>query len=418
MAWSRSFPVSLALLTALDPGAWAQATTSLPTIKSNSKAIKILDGDDALHGELVPDLNPDTYVYHPSPKAKTISFITDLDRIDFQVEPGETYDFVILFEGRVYPQRIAPTGPNQARYKGSNSGNESGDVIPFRLEGNAIHVEGRLNGSEILDLIFDTGASICVLSEAGRAKGAKNRDGTENRLEVSGTVIENTPVSFIDYRGGLRADGVLGYNCFLGKVVKIDYEKSEMAVYDKLPSIPESYQKTDLIWRGANTLVEVKLKADGVEAKTLALFDTGSRWSLSLSKSDPFVKKFFDTLPSLGARRSAMASGHRVTSKVVEIPDVTLAGASLRNAQADLEDPGGEQGLPLNIIGNDLLKRFNVVIDYQKSEVHLAPNHLSGSPYNPVFDWRIMYWGAAGLLAAFALALFWYSRRQRTVLSH
>jgi len=205
-------------------------------VKARSKSITIIDGDDRLVGEIVPELDVDTYVYHPSGKPKTISFITDVDQIDFRVAPGDVVDFSIeleepLQEKRICPQRLSPVDPQGVKYRGpansAGGGGASGDVIAFTLGPNhAIHFQGTINGSGPLDLIFDTGASIGVLSEQGKAKGAKIVEGKNNRFSFAGIEVENVPISLIDYAGSLQADGVVGYNCFAGKVVKIDCGKN------------------------------------------------------------------------------------------------------------------------------------------------------------------------------------------------
>ena len=102
-----------------------------------------------------------------------------------------------------------------------------------------------------------------------------------------------------------------------------------------------------------------------------------------------------------------MASGTAVTNKTVELPALAIAGTTLPKVQADLEYPSPGEGLHFNILGNDILKRFNVIIDYQRSLVYLKPNRHFADPYNSVFDMRILFATGSliliGLLAAYAL---------------
>ncbi len=390
----------------------AQVDTAQPhetrTLKARSRSLTIIDGDDRLVGQIVPELDVDTYVYHPSAKAKTISFITDVEQLDFRVEPGEVVDFLIELEEpsqkkQLCPQRLSPVDPQGVRYRGSEKNAASGgDVIAFTLGPNhAIHFQGSINGSEPLDLIFDTGASVGVLSEQGRAKGASLAEGKSNRYSFAGIEIENVPVVFIDYRGSLKADGVVGYNCFMGKVVKIDYTAKQMAVMDALPNV-DGYQKIDLSWQGAGTFVPITLRSDGREYETRALFDTGSKWSLSLCMNEPFVQRNIDQIPSVGTRYGRMTSGQRIKNKVVVLEKLRVGGLAMNDVQADLEVASRQAGLAFNILGNDLLRRFDVVIDYQKSEIYLKPNGLRDEPYNavPMSEW--VYWCGGALVIALA----------------
>ncbi|OYU93240.1 MAG: clan AA aspartic protease, partial [Bacteroidetes bacterium B1(2017)] len=38
--------------------------------------------------------------------------------------------------------------------------------------------------------------------------------------------------------------------------------------------------------------------------------------------------------------------------------------------------------IPMKVFGNDLLKRFNVIFDFQKNEIYLKPNGLRKMNYN------------------------------------
>jgi hypothetical protein len=412
--------ITLLNLGCIFQGALAAAETQhqplSTTVKAHSKKITIIDGDDTLAGEVAPELNPDVYVYHPTAMEKTVSYITDVDRIDFHVEPGQSYDFAVLLDDQICNQKLSPTDPLGPRYSGVHDREPAGDVIPFKLApNNTIQIKGCLNGSQSLDLVFDTGASVGVLSDQGQAKGAKFVAGPNNRFDIDGIVIDQAPVIFIDYRGALKADGVLGYNCLVGKIVTIDYDRGVMIVRDKLPPLEDAYRKTKLVWRGAKTCVELSLNSGGQEHNALALFDTGSKWSLSLCQDDPIFQHSFDELPAIGTRRGKTASGQSVSSKVVEFPELKIAGIAMRNAQADLEFPTAKPGLSFNILGNDFLKRFNAILDYQRSEVYLKPNGLQFQPYNSAFNPTVLYW-AVGAVVVSLMAGYWLVRRRTRLL--
>ncbi len=143
-----------------------------------------------------------------------------------------------------------------------------GDVIAFTLGPNhAIHFQGSINGSEPLDLIFDTGASIGVLSDQGKAKGVSVTHGKTNRYSFAGIELDNAPIVFIDYDGSLQADGVVGYNCFMGKIVKIDYTAMQMVIMDALPESVVGYKKVELSWQGWGRLCQLPSPSMGANMK-------------------------------------------------------------------------------------------------------------------------------------------------------
>jgi hypothetical protein len=344
--------VALALVVLL-PAPSSLAGPAALVIDSRSRQIRIVDGDDVQAGVLVDGLDPDIYVYHPSPRPKRVSYVTDAGRADFDVVPGRTYDFAIRYQGRLYPQRLTGSDPAQSVYVGAAQRPGRVDSMPFRLgPNNAIHLQARLNGSPPLDFIFDTGASISVLTEAGVAKGARALPGNRNLLAFGGATVSRTPVKYIDYRGKLKADGVIGFNTLLGKVVEVDYDKGIFRISSTRPSPRPGYRKVEFVWRGANSLVPLELRAGGKSRQVLALFDTGSKWSLSLNNRDALALGS-DELPVLGSRSAVKADGSRVASKVVALPSVAIAGFGLPGVQADVERSGGASALPFNIVGND-----------------------------------------------------------------
>ena len=395
----------------------SSAQEQLEAINATSKAITILDGDDKLTGLIVPELELDVYVYHPTLRPKTVSIVTDVDRLDVTVEPGKSYDFTILFDGKRCRQRLSPVHPDGVVYRSKQVGS-SADSIPFTLGPNhAIQFKGSINKSQQLDLIFDTGASICVLSEEGRAKGARIVQGPKNEIELAGMTISNSDMVYIDYRGNLHADGVVGYNAFPGKVVHIDYERGLFSVSDQLPEL-DGYVKSELHWRGAGTFLPITLHHRNSSSTTLALFDTGSKWSLSLTDDDAFSRENYLTVDKLGWRTGVMVDGTRISSKVFKLDRLFIAGLAFNHVQAELEEPSNRPGLTFNILGNDFLRRFNLAIDYRESVVYLRPNAFANESYNSIFDLNsTIVLGFLTLGVVISGLAYWRPRPKRSVKS-
>jgi hypothetical protein len=408
-----SRPLSLFLcLFLLAGGAWAQ--NDLPVIRATSKQIKILDGDDLRHGELVPGLKPDVYPYHKSAAAKRVVYYTDVDSIAFDVEPGDTYDFVILLNGKdsCY-QQLSAVNPYKIEY--SRSAHKKGqgtDTIPFTLgANNAIHIKGTINGSDSLDLIFDTGASVEVLSDGGAGKGVKLQP--NNRMEVAGLSWQKVPVTYIDYNGSLRADGVIGYNAFEDKLVEIDYDKGIMVIHHQSFAPGNGYRATPIVWREANSFIEAEVVLNGKRCKGLFLFDTGSKWAISANHAFASNNNLYEGMKKLGTRRAKGVNGVSIKSHSFLLPTFMIAGIPLHDIPLDLELEAKEGSLAFNILGNDVLKRFNVIVDYQKSIIYLKPNSLVNTPYNQsVLEPMIIAIGAV-VLAVLIGGYFLYRKRTR-----
>ncbi|MEP7196518.1 MAG: pepsin/retropepsin-like aspartic protease family protein [Saprospiraceae bacterium] len=365
------------------------AQEKLTFIKATSTKIKILDGDDLREGDLAPELKPDIYAYHKSFRQKKIVFYTDVDSISFVVNPGDIYNFAVLLNNKdTCYQRLTFENPNKVFYSRLSQKNSlTNDTIQFVLgANNAIHIKGKLNNSDILDLIFDTGASLGVLSEEGSRKKARLDKANKNKFEFSGITIENSPAIFVDYNGGLKADGVIGYNAFEDKIVEINYDKSIIVIHNSNDNISKSYSVIDMIWRGSGLFIEGILNIKNKKHNGLFLFDTGSKFALSLTKDFATTNQLYDVMPKVGTRRGRGVNGKTIKSNTVNLPQLIIADLSLENVPIDLELQSDNEGLDKNILGNDVLKRFNVILDYKNGLIYLQTNSLASNAYSKSSD--------------------------------
>ena len=392
----------------------AMGQQDMPFIQATSKKIKVLEADYLQDGELVPDLNPDTYYFHPSAYRKKIAYYTDKDSLVLWAKAGDTFDFAIVLNGKdTCYQRVTSDNPNKVLYMSSNKGLVN-DTLSFVLgPNNAIHLKGKINRSKVLDLIFDTGASIGVLSEEGKAKQAALRSDNKNEIEIGNITIHNSPVSYIDYRGGLKADGVVGYNAFEGKVVEINYDKNILVIHQGTFDT-KGYKSTEMKWRGSAMFVEGAIEGKNKRHKGLFLFDTGSKWALSLNKAFAIENNLYEAFEKIGTRRAKGADGKTIKSNTVKLPALYIAGLLLPNVPADLERPEGSEGsLAFNILGNDVLKRFNVILDYKNGLLHLKPNRLQNAPYTKTLDEKDLVLIAVLIIGLVFPAFLFYRRAKR-----
>jgi len=124
------------LLVVVAVAAAVAAQDKLPTIKSNSRAVSIEDGAQLKTNGwgLAPDAKPDVYEAELiDGKAHRVTFITDIDRISFNVEENKKYDFIIEWDGKVcYTQilgkRFVPAARFDRRYQTANQGKTSVEI--------------------------------------------------------------------------------------------------------------------------------------------------------------------------------------------------------------------------------------------------------------------------------------------------
>ncbi len=183
---------------------------------------------------------------------------------------------------------------------------------------------------------------------------------------------------------GIRIDGIIGYSFLRRYVVRIDYDNLIIEVYS-----PGTYKYPKggyLLKPNFSTLpLQAAIINDSRSIASRFIFDTGAGLSFLLSKdfvddSTVFKKgrKFYPTqAEGLGGKRQmTMAVGNEVKIGPYKFKKVPVH---------IFEDDYNVTSYPLlgGLIGNDILRRFNVVINYPEQSIHLKPN----SHFNESFDY-------------------------------
>lgn len=74
----------------------------LAVVRADSLAVAVREGDELVEGnwKIAPSIRPDVYNAYVEGKSKRFAFITNRDSIVFEVEPGKSYPFVVLLNGK------------------------------------------------------------------------------------------------------------------------------------------------------------------------------------------------------------------------------------------------------------------------------------------------------------------------------
>jgi hypothetical protein len=359
------------------------AQQKLPVIHANSKNVKIHDGLQYKpdYWVIFPETKPDVY-YIDLPRKKTlVKFITDIDSIYFTLNYGEVKDFIVLLNGKdsCYTQ-ISASYPNLKTPKKLHTGN---DTIPFTMKDNRIYFKGKINNSEELTFQFDLGAEAMNINKKSVKKikvnfdkkgNLFNSDGvnetrvsSKNDIEIAGLTwsgIEMYETKNMDH----YEDAIIENSFFLDKIYKIDYDNTRLIVYHKLPIIETGYVKQDMILdNGIRPAIEGYFIFGENTYRDWFLFDTGHTGTGILGNSylvkhDLYEK--FSTIMSLGSKKFAFIHQLLIANQTFSDGVITLEKNKKNSSNYKF---GG-------LIGNKILKCFNVIIDNQQGFIYLKPN--------------------------------------------
>ena len=275
------------------------------------------------------------------------------------------------------------------------SGNEARG-IPFEQKKDFICLEVRINRSVPLKFILDSGwgRNVSALSQDSvRVLGSQpmatfignSAVGSLHSVtfDLPGVTLQNQPVEVVsldlDRYLGFRVDGILGYDFIRRFVVEISYAENLINLYDPAAYIPKTSAKSVPITLLEDTLPAIHARvtlADGMAVEGLFTVDTAAGQSITFSA--PFVRAH--RLLAKGKTTDTMSIGLEGQSpqRIGRIHNLQIDEFQISNAVAGFSQatkgPLAGNDVGAGLIGGEILRRFNITLDYAHKRLLLEPN--------------------------------------------
>lgn len=368
--------------------------SKLPVIKATSKKVAINDGGflDKNAWSLSPKTRPDVYTADRTRETKWVTFYTDIDSIRVKVKPGTRYNFVILLNGKdsCYTQIASAIPPPNEQQVNLNKN----DTIPFKLTAyNAIAVKAVMNDTDTLNLHFDVSSFDFHLTRdailnktkllpnqadvlAGKAKPNFNELKKALKLQM-GTVVWRNQEMLPTGLTTRDMDGRFGWNLFEGKQVAIDYDNSRIVIFNKMPQNLKGYERSKIGFIHSFPYAAGTFEIGSKKYTGNFSMDTGSDQSLILDSGWVAKNNFPTDLKLIKSSTISDPRGIKYEIKIVEAPLFRLNGFMVPNVPTLILSGKNPMGFEINYLGNGLLKRFNMILDFKNDYLYLKPNKLS-----------------------------------------
>jgi hypothetical protein len=268
-------------------------------------------------------------------------------------------------------------------------------VVPLDIiDGRLLLAQVRINGSRPLTFIVDTGAADGniidrdVLAELrlheGSRESIKNPGGDVAMGSVAGVTLQvgpltlpnetllTAPLSQFAPLLGRPVDGILGHALLSRYAVRFDYIGRRMILND--PDRPGT--RLPLIVTDNMPFVDIVARNHGRSAPAHVEIDTGSFEALGSNSRYAAAAKLFEPGDRKVEERG-VAFGGETQDYRARIDALQLGPYELpRPAIAVTTEEGGYQSaIPsAGVLGAEVLRRFDVVIDYPGSALYLRPN--------------------------------------------
>ncbi len=206
-------------------------------------------------------------------------------------------------------------------------------------------------------------------------------------LSIPGLTIKNLNFHINDYSlltsvYGVKIDGVIGYSFFSRYIVKLDFDSLRMEVYQPGKI---KYPASGTLLRPVFTALPIQYMQvkDKRKVDFNFYFDTGA--GLCFLMSDKFIK---DSSILLRKRKpvvtQAEGMGGKMQMRLTVVKEIKLGPYRFHRVPTYLfKDDYNVTAYPYigGLVGNEILRRFNLVINYPQREIHLLPNSHFNEPF-------------------------------------
>lgn len=218
------------------------------------------------------------------------------------------------------------------------------------------------------------------------------------RLRLPGLTVDSLNFHINNYDiltqvYGEKIDGIVGFSVLSRYIFKIDYDSSMISIFSngriKYPRGGWLYEPI------LRTLpVQTARIRDAVSADSRFLFDIGAGLCLMLNKDFIEDSNFLDKKRVLYAKE-AEGVGGKIDMQLTVIKEIKLGPYKFKNIPAFVfDDTFNITSYPYlsGIIGNDILRRFNLILNYAKREFYFKPNTHFQQPFDYAYSGVELYY--------------------------
>ncbi|WP_160715963.1 hypothetical protein [Chitinophaga solisilvae] len=356
----------------------AAAQKPLPVIHAGSAEAVIVEGDeDRYNWHITPAAKPDVHTTTKITAPKWIRFYTDRDSIRVKLKPGAAFDFIVLLNGKdsCYTRLESPPLQHYANMPVTR------DTIPFELTAwNNIKIKAVINGKDTIYLKFDSGATGLLLTNDILQRKIQTPDILHNRLQIGNLSWDSLHVYEV-VLSGQGTDGRFGWDLFDGKIVEIDYDRHIFVVHSRMPAIGKGYTKLPIEYTHYSICVQGTLEVQRKKYTSRFLFDNGYQRTIMLDTTIMREQQYPQDLEII--RKVVMKNGQGEEIPVITVNNekLMLGALPLYNIPVQLMATANPARFKTHILGNEVLKRFNTLLDFQHHVIYLKPNSLQDLPY-------------------------------------
>lgn len=284
--------------------------------------------------------------------------------------------------------------------------------IPFTTNGKQTYLEVKINDSkESLCFVFDTGAGNTVLDKDGLSSSTITLKGEKEEMTTSSEVVQveistNNKINLDGFEikgikfyianlshlkptaNGKKVVGIIGFDMLKNYVSYINHEENYIELYPQGTTLyPKAKQLPFYLYEEQLPAFDATIQTEnGKEYPVQLVFDSGAGFTSSLGTN--FVTKHkLDSdlkvkikIPVIGGNVSSNATNYLSSLKKISFSGFTFNHIPV-NFSTTTSGALATDSID-GVIGFELIKRFNTVLDYENKIIKLIPNKYYKSPFD------------------------------------
>ncbi|MEL7499880.1 MAG: hypothetical protein AAFN77_19915 [Planctomycetota bacterium] len=296
--------------------------------------------------------------------------------------------------------------------------------IPFRLTPwTNISVPAVVNERYGVNLMFHTGIDSVSLTPTTIASApnlkldketdsqswggnSRMRSGTIRKLTIGPVLLEGVVVHQ-SMNSGHETDGKFGIPQLNSRFVEIDFDSQKIVTHDTLPAKVESWQRIDLSMQHGLMFIEARLLADAGTAKEATERSTKRQAAGEKNKeenrfTDPLNHKFMihsgysgfallddafvkahssiGKLPIVEESELKDSAGNVIKTQKTSVPTFSVGKFSFEQSPVSFFS-GSIGRQKISVLGQDFLRRFNLLIDLEHKHLYLTKSNAYNDKY-------------------------------------
>ena len=290
-------------------------------------------------------------------------------------------------------------------------GKRKKETVPFKMVKNLMIIKLMVNGKGPFNFVLDTGVGLFLISDPKLIDSVAIKNlrsinitgfgdgeplsayvtpsidvgfGSANAKGLSAAILKKDIFELSNYVG-LPVHGLIGYEFFSSFIVRINFTLSTLTIYrPETAYIPRKGYRVPLTIEDRKPYLISNIQlTSGEKIAAKLILDTGAGHPISLETNGgvPFEVPKVNIAGNLGIGLTGPISGY-----ISRVKSLTLGKYTLNNVIAafpDYDDVGSKVysvGRNGNM-GITVLKRFNVVFDYNNSALYIKPGIVLNEPF-------------------------------------